>query len=280
MLSYNDILKKPLIYLSTHNSIGKALAPFAAKYQVVLVGANTTADEFIENNKWAFRHFFNSGEEARVGHQMLSHLKVQSLGILFLDDPYGNSVVAALEKNLAGQGVKVIKSAFNKGVKDLAPQLEPMQGLKGIYIIGFVKQVALAIRQLRQINYPGIILTSTGGANPKITGMTLAEGVYIPAPIVYNPNYLFAKEFREKFEAKYQKPFSHQAANGYDFVKIFAGLIEDQELSRQSIKHIIDRGFRYSGVLGDQVLAPGGQEIIFPLYPARIQGGKIKFLID
>jgi len=269
--------KKPLIYLSTHSSIGKALAPFAAKYQVVLVGANTSAPEFIESNKWVFRHFFTAGEEARMAQQMLSDLKVQSLGILYLDDPYGNSVLAALEKNLAGQGVKVIKSAFNKDVKDLTPQLEAMQDLQCIYIIGFTKQIAIAINQLRQINYPGIILTPSGGANPKITKMPLAEGVYIAAPIVYNPNYPFAKEFRKKFEAKYQKPFSHQAANGYDFVKIFAGLIEDQELSRQNIKHILDQGFMYSGVLGDQVLAPGGQEIIFPLHPARIENGKIKY---
>ncbi len=269
--------KKPLIYLSTHSSIGLALAPFAAKYQVVLVGANTSAPEFIESNKWVFRHFFTAGEEARVAQQMLSDLKVQSLGILFLDDPYGNSVLAALEKNLANKGVKVIKSAFNRDVKNLIPQLEAMQGLQAIYIIGMTKHIGLAIRQLRQINYAGIILAPSGGANPKITGMPLAEGVYIEAPIVYNPNYSFAKEFKEKFEKKYQKPFSHQAANGYDFVKIFAGLIEDQELSRQNIKHIFDQGFRYSGVIGDQVLAPGGQEIIFPLHPARIENGKINY---
>ncbi|MCK5193377.1 MAG: ABC transporter substrate-binding protein, partial [Desulfobulbaceae bacterium] len=272
--------KKPLIYLSTHSSVGKALAPFAAKYQVVLVGANTSAPEFIESNKWAFRHFFTAGEEARVARQMLSDLKVQSLGILFLDDPYGNSVLAALEKSFANKGVKVIKSAFQKDVKDLTPQIEAMQGMQAIYLIGFTKHIAIAIRQLRQINYPGIILTPSGGANPKITGISLAEGVYITAPIVYNPNYPFAKEFQEKFETKYQKPFSHQAANGYDFVKIFAGLIEGQELSRQNIKHILDRGFMYSGVLGDQELEPGGQEIIFPLHPARIQDGKIKFLRD
>ncbi len=272
--------KKPLIYLSTHSRVGLALAPLAAKYQVVLVGANTSAPEFIENNKWTFRHFFTAGEEARVARQMLSDLKVQSLGILFVDDPYGNSVLAALEKNLGNNGVKVIKSAFQKDVEDLTTQIEAMQGMQGIFIIGFTKQVAIAINQLRQINYPGIILTPSGGSNPKVTQMPLAEGVYTMAPIVYNPNYPFAKEFQEKFETKYQKPFSHQAANGYDFVKIFAGLIEGQELSRQNIKHIFDQGFMYSGVLGDQELEPGGQEIIFPLHPTRIQDNKIKFLRD
>jgi branched-chain amino acid transport system substrate-binding protein len=272
--------KKPLIYLSTHSSIGKALAPFAAKYQVVLVGANTSAPEFIEINKWVFRHFFTAEEEGKVARQMLSDLKVQSLGILFVDDPYGNSVLAALEKNLGDNGVKVIKSSFQKDVKGLTPQIEAMQGMQAIYIIGFTKHIAIAIRQLRQINYLGIILAASGGANPKITGMPLAEGVYIEAPIVYNPNYPFAKEFKKKFEAKYQKPFSHQAANGYDFVKIFAGLIEGQELSRQNIKHIFDQGFMYSGVMGDQELEPGGQEIVFPLHPARIQDSKIKFLRD
>lgn len=272
--------KKPVIYLSAFSSIGMALAPFAERYQVVLVGANTSAPKFVETNKWVFRHFFTAREEARVTRQMLSDLKVQSLGILFLDDPYGNSMLAALEKKLADHSVKVIKSAFHKDVKDLTPKLETMQDLQAIYLIGFVNQINLAIRQLRQINYPGMILTPSGGANPKNVKMPSAEGVYITAPIVYNPNYPFAKEFKEKFEKKYQKPFSHQAANGYDFIKIFAGLIEGQDVSRQNIKHIFDKGFMYSGVLGDQELEPGGQDIVFPLYPVQIKDGKLKFLRD
>ncbi len=50
--------KKPVIYISTNSSIGKALAPLAAQYKVVLVGANTPAPEFITYNDWVFRHFF------------------------------------------------------------------------------------------------------------------------------------------------------------------------------------------------------------------------------
>ncbi|MBU0728478.1 MAG: ABC transporter substrate-binding protein [Proteobacteria bacterium] len=269
--------KKPVLYVSTHSNVSIALAPLAAKHQVVLVGLNTSAPEFIKN-EWVYRHFITAGEEGRVAQRLLSELKVQSLGIFNLDDPYGNSVVEALEKNLADTGVKIIKTVFQNDVQDMTPQIEAVQGMQAVYLAGFVKHVAMGIRQLRQANYQGIIITPSGGANPKVTTLPEAEGVYVLAPIVYNPNYQFARDFQEKFESTYNKPFSHNAANGYDFVKIFAGLIDEQEVSRRNIKHILDQGFMYSGVLGYQELEPGGQEILLPLHPTRIQDGNLTFL--
>lgn len=270
--------KKPVIYASTHSSIGTAIAPYAATHKVVLVGLNTSAPEFVKNNSWTYRHFFTAGEEAKVAHTLIRDLNIKTLGIPYLDDPYGRSMVKAIDLEIAGKAINVIKSAFHKDVTDMMPNLQAMQGLQAVFIIGFVKQVQLAIRQLRRMNYQGIIMTSSGGANPKVTNMSLADGVYIGAPIIYNQNYPFAKAFKKKFIKTFKKPLSHQAANGYDFIKIFAGLIEGQEVSRQNIKHLFELGFMYSGVLGDQELKPGSQEITFPLHPARIQDQKIVYL--
>ncbi len=227
-----------------------------------------------------FGIFFTADQEAQVAFSILMDLKVHSVGIPYVDDPYGNSVVQALEKKFAGRGIEIVKIPFDKNVNNFEPYFAEIHDLQAIFIAGFVKHVVMGIKQLRKMDYQGIIAAGSGGANPKTTKLSEAEGVYIGAPTVYNPNYPFAKEFQEKFEIAFKKPFSHQAANGYDFVKIFTGLIEGQEITRNNIKIIFEKGFMYSGVLGDQELKPGEQEIVFPLHTARIQDGKIIFVRD
>jgi ABC-type branched-subunit amino acid transport system substrate-binding protein len=108
--------------------------------------------------------------------------------------------------------------------------------------------------------------------------MPEANGAYVAAPIIYNPNFLFAKEVKEKYETKYGKPFDHYAANGYDFVKLLAGLLEEQELSRERVRRLFEEGFVYSGVFGDLDVKPGEQDITFPLHPAQIVDGEVKYL--
>jgi ABC-type branched-subunit amino acid transport system substrate-binding protein len=100
----------------------------------------------------------------------------------------------------------------------------------------------------------------------------------VSAPTVYNPKYLFAKEFMEKYGSRYNKPFNHYAANGYDMLKLLAGLLEDKEISRQSVRNLLEEGFIYSGVFGTLDIKPGERDLNFPLYPAQIVDGRVKYL--
>ncbi len=80
------------------------------------------------------------------------------------------------------------------------------------------------------------------------------------------------------YEINYGKPFNHQSANGYDCVKILAGLLEDKEVSRESVRNLLEQGFTYPGVLGYLDVKPGEHDIVYSLYPARILNGKINYL--
>ncbi|MDY7031654.1 MAG: hypothetical protein SVY10_07060 [Thermodesulfobacteriota bacterium] len=111
-----------------------------------------------------------------------------------------------------------------------------------------------------------------------IKEMPEIAGVYLAAPIIYNPNFLFAKEVHKKYEALYKKPLSHQAAKGYDFMKLLAGLLEDEEVSRENVKRLLEEGFIYPGVFGDLDVKPGEHDISLPLHPAQIIDDKVKYL--
>ncbi len=97
------------------------------------------------------------------------------------------------------------------------------------------------------------------------------------APVIYDSSFLFARTVSEDFESRYNKPFDHFAANAYDTVRLVGGLLQNEELTRDNVKRILDRGFSYSGVFGSIDVLPGEHDIAFPFLPAQIIDGKVVF---
>ena len=93
----------------------------------------------------------------------------------------------------------------------------------------------------------------------------------------YNPDFLFAKEAMEKYRARYKKTGNYLILLGYDVLKLLSDLLEDKDITRENIKHILNSGFIYSGAFGNVKLIKGEHDISFPLYPARIENGEIKY---
>ncbi len=77
----------------------------------------------------------------------------------------------------------------------------------------------------------------------------------------------------DNYESIYNKQFDHNAANGYDIIRILGGLLDNEELSRDNVKRILDRGFSYSGVFGSVDVLPGEHDISFLLYPSQVING-------
>ena len=79
----------------------------------------------------------------------------------------------------------------------------------------------------------------------------------------------------DNFESRYNKQFDFNAANGYDVIRILGGLLQNEELSRDNVKRILDEGFIYSGVFGSIDALPGEHDIAFILFPSQIVNGKL-----
>jgi branched-chain amino acid transport system substrate-binding protein len=205
-------------------------------------------------------------------------LKVKKLGILYQNDEYGRSVFELLKEDFEKTGRTVKSEAFEPKEVDYKKQIANLKDMEAIYTVGFESRLKNVFRQLREENFRGFIIGASGASGPNITSMPEANGAYVAAPIVYNPNFLFAKELKEKYEAKYNKPFTQFAANGYDFVKLLAGLLGGKEISRENIKSLLEEGFIYSGVFGSLNVKPGEHDIVYPLHPAQIVDGEVKYL--
>ena len=272
-----ELTHHPLFYLSLLSSVGMALAPLADEKNVVLVGLCTAAASFTRGHDFVYRDWYLAQADIPPLLLMLKDLKVKKLGILYSNEEYGLELQRLISKAFGDAGGSMASQSFEVTDTDIHRQLEALKDQDAIYVATLGASITRALRQLREARYAGSIMTSSAGANPAAFAMPEMQGVYLSAPIIYNQAYLYARDAGDKFTARYQKPFNHWAANGYDFIKLISGLLEDRPLSRQSVREMLAAGFEYSGIFGHIRIRAGEHEIAFPLYPTQILNGTLTY---
>ena len=266
----------PLLYVSTNSNVSMGLAPLAKKNRVVLVGLVVSTGKFTPQSEWIYKYYTMPEDETRTILYILDMLKIRKLGILYQDEEYGISILSALKKGFENAGGSVVSVPFPIRNPDWKALISRMRDTEAVFVVGYLKNEEAAIGALKEAKYKGSILGASGVTN--LAGRPEMDGVYVAAPLIYNSNFPFAREVKEKYESVYKKPFTHQAASGYDLIKLLAGLLGDREVSREGVRRLLDEGFVYPGIFGELDIRPGTRDITIPLHPARIAGEKIQFL--
>jgi len=218
-----------------------------------------------------------SDDEATPILKILDDLDIKNLGILYLNDEFGRAISNEVATRFENSERTVSKEPFEPNVISVKESIAKLQNEDAIYVVAFPDYVEIIFKQLREDNYSGKILSTSDGVTFKILNMPESNGVYITAPIMYDSNFIFARTVSENFESRYNKQFDHNAANGYDLIRILGGLLQDEELTRENVKRILDNGFSYSGVFGSIDVLPGEHDMGFEWFPAQIINGKLVF---
>jgi len=267
----------PLMYITSLSTITTAVSPLAEEHEVVLMAVYASATNLTIDKQWTYRYYPMSDVEAVVISRILDDLNVKSLGILYVNDEYGRSMSNEVATRFENSEGIVTKESFEPNAIDFKENIAKLQNEDAIFVAAFPKHSEIIFKQLREANYSGEILSDSGAAVPSVFNMPEADGVYVIAPIIYDPSFLFARTVSDNFESRYNKEFGLTAANGYDVIRILDGLLENEELSRDNVKRILDRGFSYSGVFGSVDALPGEHDIAFPLFPTKVVDGKLEF---
>jgi len=270
----------PLMYISAASALSAAISPLSEENEVVLIVLAATAPDITTQKEWTYRYFPTADDEVIPIMRILKDFNVNNLGILYQNDEFGRSVLVAVETEFENSERIVSKEPFEPvelDVVDFKENIAKLQNKDAIVIVAFPDYVEIIIKQIREVDYQGHIIGSSDAAYPSVFSLPEANGIYIVAPIIYDSNFLFASQVADNFEPRYNKQFGHGAANGYDFIRILDGLLKDEELSRENVKRILDRGFSYSGVYGSVDVLPGEHDMSFPLFPAQVVDGKLVF---
>ena len=268
----------PLAYMSTLSSVSAALAPEAETHNVVLMALVATAQELTSGRQWTFRYWPTAQNETPPAISLAKELGAGTLGVLYLDDEYGRSVFAIAKREWEDTGGTIRGETFQFQEHMFRTQIANLQDMDAILIVGFPGHIVTLLQRLKEQEFSGIILSNNSATLPSSAALSQTEGIYAMAPIIYNPNFLFAKELKNRYDTHYGTLLNHYAANGYDVVKMMASMLEGQDVSREHVKAVLDAGFVYPGVFGDIHVKPGEHDLTFPLYPAQIVNGEVQYL--
>jgi len=267
----------PLFFVSALSYLTVPLAPLAAKANVVLFALAVASPEITVGNDWVFRFYSGAAEEASAAATIIQNLGVKRLGILYINDSYGKPVYDLTTQLLPATRDSTIAIPFDVQTTDFHAQIGTLMDTSAIYVIALAANYPTILSQLREMSYRGKIICGSGAALPSTIQMDPTQGVYVAAPVIFNPSYLFAREAKARFEGRFSKPFSQYSANGYDLIKMVGGLLENEKVTRSSLKALLGKGLMYSGTFGSLVLRPGEQSIPFALYPTQVVDKSLKY---
>ena len=265
----------PDIYISALSTISTQLIPLAEEAGVPILCIVTAMENLTKDKEWAFRLYSMATNEVEPIMTSLRTYNIKNLGILHSDDEYGLSVYTLLSEAAQKEGIAVTDESFQNGVTDLTDQVNALSGNDGIYVVGLVSAVPVAVAAFTETGYQGYRLSSSAACSPVTLALDDADGMIVAAPVIYNPNFSLAEKLTENYMEVYGEKPTQQVATGYESIRILAGLLQEGEISRETIREKLASGFVYTGSLGNISIQRGEHDFTFPLYPAHIEEGAV-----
>lgn len=268
----------PLVYVSSLSTVSIAAADIAENSRVPLIAAVTSVPGIAEGRSRVFRFWPSVDDQTVPMLRMLNLIKPKEIAIFYPDEEYGRSFYAAYEPSLSAAGVVVAPIIFPPSTTAFGDYVKDLSTYDTVIITGYKAHIVSLVRNIKSAGYDGRIVTTSTASSPDVRSSASMDGVYMLAPALYNTSNITARRFVEDFESYFAAPANHMAGNGYDVVMLIAQLLEDREVSRESLTRQLDKGFVYPGVNGTVNVRPGEHEFGFPYLPARSMSGHLSYL--
>ncbi|MDC0335858.1 ABC transporter substrate-binding protein [Pseudodesulfovibrio sp.] len=267
----------PALIFTMYTHISMAISPLAAKYKIPLLALQATAEAVTQNAPYTFRYWPTALDEARGVMPIVYKLKATRICLVYMDNDYGKSSSSEMIKLLSKNNIPFVELPFKKIDDDFRKGVEKLDDCDTIHITAF-PNLAIPVMEVLRESFPNKnFLGPSSFSSPDISKHPLLDGTWAPTPLIYNPSFPFATEVGKEFTERFETPFSHHAAIGYDSINLLAQIMAKGGTSHEEIKAELESAFIYPGLFGDVIKAQGSHDFTFPLYPARIMDKKIVY---
>ena len=268
----------PLAVVTATRGAATYMSDIAEEKGVVLISVGATGEDLTEGKEWTFRYYVTPSGESDNAFRTLQTLNVSSVGILHLNDAYGIPVMNQLSEDFEASGVTVESYAFAPNCTEFSEAVASVTDNDAVFAVALRHQFQTIFEELNSSGYSGHILGAVEASIPEMWGAPEAQGCFVSAPIMYNPTASIDTAFLAEFEARYGRPLTHQGAIGSDVMKLIWGLLSDSEVSRESLRDLLNAGYVYSGILGIVTADQGEHNADVSVYSAMIDGGELRYL--
>lgn len=259
------------------SSVANAVVPIAEKDGVFSMQTIVSARKV--QGDMSIRYFTSAEQEAPIMANFANKsLKLNKIAILSSNDDYGKTYAEVFKNTTENAGGTIVTvEVFGAKDQDFQTQITKIKssGAEGVYIIGLDNQLVSILKQMTDLNLKQVKMTNWILSSPSVQEKAglYAEGVYMTTPEYYLSGNQKVQNFTDAYIKKYNSKPSAYSAIGYDLTGIFNQAVKGAKDSKDiltNLKNIKD----YDGLMGKLNVNDKG-EITFPLFPAKIEGGKM-----
>lgn len=268
--------KVPAVIGFIGSSLLLATAPIFEENKTVLISPGASSPQIREAGEFIFRTRASGRLEAvTLAKYAVENLGCKNIAVLYVNNDYGLSWLDYFSSQTMSSGGHIVKKeAFDPGARDLRSQLSLIKASNAacLLILGYLDEIAVALRQVTELGLNLKILTTVGIQDEKIFELVgnIAEGIYFCA-VDYDPaDNPVSKAFDKAYSQRFHEPSNIFAANAYDAVNLLAKAIDQVGTDCNEIRRYLLSIRDYDGAGGTLSFDEEG-DVIKPVKMKKIQ---------
>lgn len=269
----------PSIIFNIYSHITEALVPVASELKIPQLATLATAEDLTVGTPYTFRYWPRASDESAACITIAGKLRVKTLGLVNIDNTYGNSVSSVLMDMAEEHGMRTRHVAYiDSESQQFRKNIASLARSDAIVFTCFPQDAFELIGLLREECPDSALIGPSSLSAPSYSSHEKLNGVYVPAPLIYMSTLRGVGVLSRAYRETTGNRLNHYSAIGYDVIRLFSQVVAQAGSSPEEIKRTLATNFVYPGLFGDIVKQAPSHHFAFKLYPARIKDGAIRYL--
>ncbi len=247
------------------------IAPLCEKSRTVLLSPTCSAPAISQAGEYIFRNYPSDVLEGTGMADFARDLGLRDVVVLAVDDEFGRGLERVFRDRFAAGSGRAVRSYFfgegrTETFKRIVAEIEPRRP-DGIYVVGYVPDVAAAITAVRSTGIDSVILgASSVTADVVRLAGSAAENLVFPGAS-FDPESVEppVRAFVQGYRARYGEDPDSFAAHAYDALKLVVLAMDragsaDPDAVRKALLNIDDFG----GASGPTAFDGNGDVVQYP----------------
>jgi len=239
-----------------------ALAKLAEKYKVPLLIPVASKDDITRQNlKWTFRLSATTNDYAKILLDMATGLgKPKTMAIINENTDFGTSGATSAKAYAAKKGITVVaEESYAPGSPDYRSTLAGIKAKNPdlVFMVSYVADAILLMRQSREIGLSPHAFLGAGAGFATVQfakEKDISNNVFSSTQWTPNVSWPGAKEFNERYKARFGKEPTYHATTAYESMIIMAETAAKAGGNADRTRDLLKKG-KWNGIMGEVVFA-------------------------
>ncbi len=233
-----------------------ALAKLAEKYKVPLLIPVAAKDDITRQNlQWTFRLSATTTDYATILLDMVTKLgKPRTMAIINENTDFGTSGAKSAKEYAAKKGIAIVaEESYAPGSPDYRSTLAGIKSKKPdlVFMVSYVADAILLMRQSREIGLQPQAFLGAGAGFATVAfakEKDISTNIFSSTQWTGDVNWPGAKQFADRYRARFGKEPTYHAATAYESMMIMAQTAVNKK--PQQVRDALKKG-KWNGIMGE-----------------------------